>query len=68
VQSIFAKTTIAKLDSLRNDSLQVAQKMLAQQQQQLYLDSIIKAKLEIELENASGNRAKQNELTAKLAE
>jgi small-conductance mechanosensitive channel len=68
VQSIFAKTTIAKQDSLRNDSLQVAQKMLAQQQQQQYLDSIIKAKLEIELENASGNRAKQNELTAKLAE
>lgn len=67
-QAIQAKTVSTQQDSLRNDSLQMAQKMLAQQQQQQFLDSIIKEKLEKELENATGNRAKQDELNAKLDE
>jgi len=50
----------------KEDSLQIAQKLLEQAHQQQMIDSLVKAKLEKELEGFSGNNAKRKQLEEQL--
>lgn len=56
-----------EVDSLKNDTLHLAEKLMVKQQQQQLFDSILKIQLKKELEAASGDYRKQNELSAKIA-
>ncbi len=64
--SAFTQEKTQKADSLHNDSIHVTESILIRQQQQSYLDSLLKLQIQQELKGVEGNQEKTDELRARI--